>query len=75
MRIGDRVRMVDRYAQRRQCTCSPPEPSWFDGMRGVVTRLQPTAMVHLQDERLPMVFDLRDFVPDAPESVPMSGAE
>ncbi len=31
---GDRVRMVDRYGERRKCTCPAYEPSWFDGMTG-----------------------------------------
>ena len=64
MKPGTRVQMVDRYAQRRACTCKTPEPSWFDGMRGVVTSVRRDGgiMVHLHNERLPMVFDVRDLV-------------
>jgi len=63
IRIGTRVIMVDRYAQRRACTCKTPDPSWFDGLTGVVTATTSRGgvMVHLRDERLPMVFDARDF--------------
>ncbi len=75
MRVGDRVVMVDRYAERRRCSCKTPDPSWFDGMRGVVTRLTPTVMVHLHDERLPMVFDERDLVVVHDDEVSMTGAE
>jgi hypothetical protein len=75
MRIGDRVFMVDRYAKRLRCSCKPSEPSQFDGMRGVVTRLHPSVMVHLDGERLPMVFDERDFVLDEPSTVNLTGAE
>jgi hypothetical protein len=76
IRIGDRVVMRDRYAQRRKCTCRTPDPSWFDGMRGTVTRLKPSLMVHLENERLPMVFDERDFVlVDVPSSINLTGAE
>ncbi len=65
MRVGDRVMMVDRYRSRPSCLCGKIfEPSWFDGMRGVITAVKARngVMVHLQDERLPMVFDERDFV-------------
>lgn len=59
MRVGDRVRMVDRYAARQLCQCRKIEPSWFDGMTGRITSLTPM-MVHLDNERLPMRFDERD---------------
>lgn len=64
IRIHDRVIMVDRYAARAQCTCKHKtfEPSWFNGLKGVVTRVSPTPMVLLVGERLPMVFDERDLV-------------
>ncbi len=84
LRIGDPVRMVDRYASRRPCTCKAPEPSWLDGMRGKITQLAPTLMVLLDGERLPLRFDERDLVrederPTEPrivlDEVPMSGAE
>lgn len=57
MKVGDRVEMVDRYRSR---VCG--DPSWFDGMRGVITQLRPRVMVHLDNERLPMIFDVRDLV-------------
>ncbi len=76
MRVRDRVVMVDRYAERRRCSCKAPEPSWFDGLRGVVTRLTPTVMVHLDGERLPMVFDERDLVVlEEPSTLNLTGAE
>ncbi len=82
LRIGDPVRMVDRYAMRRPCTCKAPEPSWFDGMRGKVTQVAPL-MVLLDDERLPMRFDERDIVrederptePNVCDEISMTGAE
>ncbi len=58
---NDRVRMVDRYASRRPCTCKTPETSSFDGMVGRVVSLRPL-MIQLDGERLPMRFDERDFV-------------
>ncbi len=74
--IGDPVVLVDRYAARARCHCPKIEPSWFNGMRGVVTRVKPTVMVHLEGERLPMVFDERDLVPVAESSnVNLTGAE
>ncbi len=72
--VGDRVIMVDRYAERAKCTCKKLEPSWFDGMRGVITQVEPT-MVHLDGERLPMRFDERDLVCEEPSQVSMTGAE
>jgi hypothetical protein len=82
LHVGDTVRMVDRYAQRRPCTCKAPEPSWFDGMRGKVTKVDPL-MVHLDGERLPMRFDERDIVrddekptePNMSDEISMTGAE
>lgn len=76
LRIGDPVRMVDRYGERRKCTCPAYEPSWFDGMRGKVTKTTPL-MVHLEGERLPMRFDERDIVraDELPTEPNMSGAE
>ncbi len=71
MRIGDRVEMVDRYRRGGKY-----EPSSFDGLRGVITRLRPTLMVHLDGERLPMAFDARDLVVLGGESsVALTGAE
>ncbi len=72
--MGDPVRMVDRYAARRPCTCKAPEPSSFDGMTGVVTQSEPL-MVLLDGERLPMRFDERDMVPNEPNTTSLTGAE
>jgi hypothetical protein len=62
VKVGDRVLLVDTYASRVRRLCGPVEASWFNGLRGVVTRVEPTVMVHLEGERLPMVFDERDIV-------------
>ncbi len=59
LRIGDPVMMIDRYAAR----CPGGARSWFHGMRGKVSSLKPYLMVHLEHERLPMVFDERDIIP------------
>lgn len=74
--VGDRVRMVDRFAARQLCKCRTYEPSWFNGMRGKVTQVSPL-MVLLDGERLPMRFDERDMdrVVDEPSEPNMSGAE
>lgn len=59
--VGDPVKMVDRYASRRPCTCKASQPSSFDGMTGRVVSVSPL-MIQLDGERLPMRFDERDFV-------------
>lgn len=76
MKVGDKVRMVDRYGERRRCTCPAYEPSWFNGMAGEVTSVEPL-MVLLERERLPMRFDARDLVAadERPTEPNMSGAE
>lgn len=75
--VGDRVRMVDRYAARAVCTCPKVQPSWFDGMTGKVTQVTPYVMVLIDRERLPLRFDERDFDRlDADLSSPnLTGAE
>ncbi len=72
MKVGTKVRMVDRYGQRM----GGKYRSWFDGEEGVVTSLQPMVMVLLVGERQPMRFDPRDFdVLDEVSQVSMTGAE
>lgn len=72
VRVGSRVRMVDRYPAR----VVGGERSWFHGMRGVVTATTSRGvMVHLDDERLPMAFDPRDLVVDESSATSMTGAE